>query len=444
MRSSGWPERALGAVVACSLEAGWITLAYITAEGVWANAFSPLTLLGFAISALLGLSVARWSARAASRAYRPLVAGLALALALIGWLWPLGFPVDVVLEQPLGVLGAHPGGLLLGVAFLRGVAHASTGDEERIADTALRVGLVVVAVCWVLLTASGLTHEPSVVAPAFAATVTFVTAGLLAIGLARLADLRRAGVVGADRRTWVAVLLGVVATLLAVSVPLAAALGVPLDTAVRGVLGPVDEVLVLAVTLLLWPVALLVGALTTAFAFLAGLIGDGTGHPSRGISVAVGDWLDGLVPDGSRGLPLGALPVVLAVVAAFLLLRILLRRPRLATIDGDVVEERESEPGSGGLRVRRPQISPPRRRRVPRTASEAYLASLELLVARPEAARIPSETPAEHARRLGADSTGPAMRRLAADFALVEFGGRTLSTAEHRRAIERWRRLLVR
>ena len=40
-----------------------------------------------------------------------------------------------------------------------------------------------------------------------------------------------------------------------------------------------------------------------------------------------------------------------------------------------------------------------------------------------------------------ADLIGPPMGRLAADYALVEFGKRTLRRSEHRRAIERWRRV---
>ena len=55
--------------------------------------------------------------------------------------------------------------------------------------------------------------------------------------------------------------------------------------------------------------------------------------------------------------------------------------------------------------------------------------------------RRASETPAEHARRIHADPIGPPMGRLAADYALIEFGKRALPPSEHRRAIERWRRL---
>ncbi len=82
MRSSGWPERALSVLVACSMEAGWITLVYVTAEGLWADGFSPLTLLAFAVAVLLGLVVARWAADGAGRAYPALLAGLVVAIAL--------------------------------------------------------------------------------------------------------------------------------------------------------------------------------------------------------------------------------------------------------------------------------------------------------------------------------------------------------------------------
>ena len=82
----------------------------------------------------------------------------------------------------------------------------------------------------------------------------------------------------------------------------------------------------------------------------------------------------------------------------------------------------------------------PRRHGAPRSASEAYVASLEVLADRPEFARLASETPAEHASRIRG-AIGAPLRPLAADYALAEFGQRTLTPSEHRRAIERWRRI---
>ena len=135
------------------------------------------------------------------------------------------------------------------------------------------------------------------------------------------------------------------------------------------------------------------------------------------------------------------IPLIVAIVVALVVVRALIRRPRQAVVDGAVVEVREAERPIG-MRFQRPHLPVRRREQVPRTASEAYVASLELLAARwPESARLAAETPADHARRLRAAPIGPPLSRLAADYALVEFGQRTLTPSEHRRAIERWRRL---
>jgi hypothetical protein len=56
--------------------------------------------------------------------------------------------------------------------------------------------------------------------------------------------------------------------------------------------------------------------------------------------------------------------------------------------------------------------------------------------------RLPDETPAEHARRLRSRGLSRlALDLLAADYALATFGGVTLSAAENRRAVDRWRSL---
>ena len=125
----------------------------------------------------------------------------------------------------------HPGGILLGLAVLRGTAHVTPDDDERIAEIALGPGLAAIAAIWVVLTLSGGGHQPATLDAAFAATVTFVAAGLLSMGLARSAGLRDSGAVGAERRTWVGVLVAVMAGMLAVAIPLALIVGVPVDQA---------------------------------------------------------------------------------------------------------------------------------------------------------------------------------------------------------------------
>jgi hypothetical protein len=72
-------------------------------------------------------------------------------------------------------------------------------------------------------------------------------------------------------------------------------------------------------------------------------------------------------------------------------------------------------------------------------AVTAYLASLEELAAHDAAdGRAEHETPRAHATRVAG---GSELGALQADYALARYGGRSLSDAEHRRAIGRWQRL---
>src|SRR6476661_139565 len=217
MRSNASPERIAALLAASFLEAAWITLAYVLIESLTRAAAAPLSILAFAAAALAGTVFARGAARGDPHAHRSLLAVIAIAVGLIGWLLPLGAAAADFLEDPATVFAMHPGGILLGLAFVRGAAHRTDLDDERIAEAALGPGLAAMAGLWVLLAASGGTTTAWVVNVATWATVTFVATGLLSIGLARLADLRGAGVRGTDRRIWDGVLVGVVVGLLVVA-----------------------------------------------------------------------------------------------------------------------------------------------------------------------------------------------------------------------------------
>lgn len=243
----------------------------------------------------------------------------------------------------------------------------------------------------------------------------------------------------ADRRMWVGVLIGVLAGLVAIAVPLALILGVPLADAMRGGAGVIGALILAAATLFILPAALIGMVLFLVLEFLRDLGGVG--------SAAAGGDIGGDLPDvqdlgstATEGPALGVVALIIAIVVAFVVVRALVQRPGRSTIDGDILELREGE-GAIGIRLHRPRLPIPRRHPVPRNASEAYVASLEILARRPGSMRRASETPAEHAHRIHADPIGPPMGRLAADYALVEFGNRALPPSEHRRAIECWRRL---
>jgi len=441
MRSNASPERIAALLAASFLEAAWITLAYVLIESLTRAAAAPLSILAFAAAALAGTVFARGAARGDPHAHRSLLAVIAIAVGLIGWLLPLGAAAADFLEDPATVFAMHPGGILLGLAFVRGAAHRTDLDDERIAEAALGPGLAAMAGLWVLLAASGGTTTAWVVNVATWATVTFVATGLLSIGLARLADLRGAGVRGADRRIWDGVLVGVVVGLLVVALPFAMVLGLPLGGAVRGVAEAIAQVVVVAATPFIWLGAILAWVFYLALEFVRRAASGTATDPGIVIGGPHIDIQGMFGPGNQSELALGVIPLIVAIVVAFIVVRALIRRPRQADVDGAVVEVREAE-RPVGMRFQRPHLPARRGQHVPRTASEAYVASLELLAARwPESARRADETPADHARRLRTAPIGPSLSRLAADYALVEFGRRTLTPSEHRRAIERWRRL---
>ena len=200
---------------------------------------------------------------------------------------------------------------------------------------------------------------------AFAATLTFVTAGLLSMGLARLAGLRETGTGPAGRHTWVGVLVAVIAGLLVIALPLALVIGAPVDTAVRGVLGPLSAVVVPIVMILALPAALI---LTVLVALLDGLRGT-SGGTNTGIDVSIllrTDFGLAVNPSGAQVVAFGLVPIILAVVVAFFVIRTLLNRTSRVELDGDVQEFRQTERPAAGIRLRLPQRPTRRRTRVPR------------------------------------------------------------------------------
>ena len=155
MRSNASPDEVVAVLAACSLEAAWIALLYVLVGSLAAGDPGPLSMIVFAGAVLVGLGFARWAAQDEQRPYRTPLAVLVVAAMVIGWLVPLGLAAGRVVESPMGALEMHPGGILLGLAVVRGTAHVTPDDDERIAEIALGPGLAAIAVIWVVLTLSG-------------------------------------------------------------------------------------------------------------------------------------------------------------------------------------------------------------------------------------------------------------------------------------------------
>ena len=362
---------------------------------------------------------------------------LLAVLGLVGWMWDDSVRALVLRGDLAGALPLHPGGWLMVVAGMRGVGRGIEIDDRALTRLVL-VGVPALAVPWVIGQLGAGDLREVFIEDAFVASLTFVTAGFIAAGLARLREIgRETGIDWRHNRSWLGTVFGVLLVVLALGIPASILLGLPGDAVARGILGPILSVLGY---LLVGGLAL--AALTAALLAIAlRSIGIALPEPMTPEEIARFQELPALTLEEMRGPITGviALWVVIAVVL-IVLARVWLRR-RARRPRGGGVEERSFRIPQHAFRLRPPRA--PRPSRVPpwraRDAVSAYLASLDELAAhRPDAARGEHETPRAHARRV---SAGTELDILQADYALARYGGRILTDAEHRRAIGRWQRL---
>jgi hypothetical protein len=345
---------------------------------------------------------------------------------------------DALASAAIGdALILNPGGWLAGLAVLRGFAHARLPLNEPTLAHMFAAGVPGLAIAAI---AGGMVAEPfrsRFLADTIVAAITFATTATLALALTRLSA------VGADagfdwRRnpTWVGLLMVLVVAATTLAAVTSSIVAPAIAFVVGAAIGPLLVVAVVVgfnhgvIRILLIAVVVAIG-----FAALMSLVSGG--------SIAPGDLLGGGVPAATPAPPAEAVwvgtaaLVAIAAVVIVLLARLWLRRvPRT---EDDVDEIRTIDriaPPARAARRRRSRGGPPV------DAVGAYLALMGDLSDRPGVRRNPAETPAEHARRLrAADSAGLSLDLLAADYALVRFGGVTLSARENGRAVERWRSL---
>ncbi len=433
---------ALPATLSAIAEGAWVAAVYAVVQAA-AHGPTPLGPAPLALAAAAGLVIARrWGPGLGERWPRVALAMVAAAGA-VGWLAEPSAIRALVALDPEGALRAHPGGLLAGLAFLRGIAHARAATSEDVFEHLVDVGLPGL-VLPVLVT--GTLPEPGrgqALGQEVVATVVFLIAGTVGLAVTRLVGI--ASATGFDwhrNRAWLALV-----ALLAVAVATAA-----LPAAL--VVGPVVRVIVAALVLpilflgaivgvaqvrlrhLLSLLFMLVGLVVVAT--FAGRVGPGDEQAGR-TGFGAGEAPDSVVVDVAA-----ATALVLLVVGGILVLARLWMRETLRAVESDVAEERTIDQGPSDRSATRPVR--PRRRYLPPSAPVdapgAYLALLRDLEDRPEVRRAAGESPAEHARRLRAESRGAdGLDLLAADYALARFAARRLTPGEERRAIARWRRL---
>ena len=362
--------------------------------------------------------------------------GLLALLGFIGWTWDASVRELLLRGNLAAALPLHPGGWLMVVAAMRGVGRGLEIDDRAVTRLVL-IGVPALAVPWIVGQLGAGDLRQAFVEEAFVSSLTFVTAGFIAAGLARLREIgRETGVDWRHDRSWLGTVLGVLVVVLALGIPASILLGLPGDAVARGILGPIVTVLTY----------LLAGGLALA-AVVAILLARGL----RQLGVEL-PLVDPQQRDPFEAIPpltpeeMG--PMVSAVVAVWIVIVVVLlvlarfwlrRRNRGAGRSGQ--DERSFRIPQRSFRLR--PFRPPRPIRPhsirPVDAVTAYLAILEdLEVYRPDAAHDPHETPRAHARRV---AVGPELAALQADYALARYGGRVLTAAEHRRAIGRWQRL---
>ena len=439
MRSSWQADRLVGSllpILAIVAEGAWLTVVYAAVETT-IDGRSPI--LGtFELAAAAGLAAIAVRRGILRPDDNPLTFFVAvIGFGAVGWLWDDQVRSLVVAGDLAGAIGLHPGGWLLLVAAMRGVGRGVEIDDRALTRLVL-LGVSLLAVPWVLGQVGAGDLRPVFVEHAFVASLTFISAGFMAAGLARLQEIgRETGVDWRTNRSWLGTVLGVLAIVLAVGVPAAYLLGLPVEAVTRGLVGPFFSLL---------------GYILLAVAFVAAILSAALYEALSRIGIALPGALS---PRELARLPemreytidqlQGPITTVVILWAAVILLAVIVvrtwvrRRARGRSRGGN--EERTFSIPQGAFRLEMPRIGglPRRSRRgSPTDAVGAYLATLDDLAARdPARGRREAESPHAHAARVELAGLGA----LQADYALARYGDRRLTDAEHRRALARWRRI---
>jgi len=439
MRSSWRADRIVGwllPLLAILAEGAWLTVVYVAVETA-IDGRTPLlgTLELAAAAGLAALAIRRGLLKPDDN---PLTFfAILVSVGAVGWLWDERVRTLVLAGDLPDAIGLHPGGWLLLVAVMRGVGRGVEIDDRALTRLVL-LGVPGLALPWLLGQLSADALRPVFVEHAFVASLTFVSAGFMAAGLARLQEIgRETGVDWRTSRSWLGTVLGVLAIVLAIGVPAAYLLGLPVDTVTRGLIGPVVSLL----GYVLLAIAFVAAILSTALYEALSRLGLGLPAPIPQEELERLPEIREYTIDQLQG-PLMTIAIAWAAVLILIVVVVhtwIRRRTRARPRDGR--EERSFSIPQGSFRIERPKLGDMlqrRRRGPPRDAVSAYLAALDDLAdSDPASAIRDAESPRTHAARTGVAELGS----LQADYALARYGGRRLTDAEHRRGIGRWRRL---
>ena len=432
----GDPLELVPVPLAILAEAAWVS---IVAGLIQEFALRPpeTTIVELAIAVTVGLGATRvFGARIGPR-WPPVALGLVMLGGAVGWL--ASDAARAALSDGIGpALAANPGGLLVGLAVLRGMAHSRFPLAEDTVGRLLAIGAPGIALAAIV---GGVVSDPyrtRFLGDTTAAAVLFVGSTVLALAFTRLAIVGLGnGLDWRQNRSWLGLTVVVLALAMALAIPVATFVGDAIAVVIGLAFGPVFVIglasgldrtgrrillgmaLVAAVIYLIMRFGLTAPPVTTAATPQIGLLPTG---------------VDSVVTFG-----MGGLLVFLGAVGVLLLVAVWLRRSR---VDADLAVAETRTVDRGGPPATRRPLWRPHRHRDPVGAAEAYVALVRDLARHPDLRRESSETPFEHAARLrGAGFADLSLGLLAADYALERDGGRVLSAAEDRRGVLRWRRL---
>jgi hypothetical protein len=435
------PSRLLP-VVQCLAEGGWLA---VVAAAIQAMFGEPPIMgpLEFAVLAGIGMGWARrtrWRSPGWEAFGLPVIA---VAAGAVAWLLAPETRIALVLGDLQAALSAHPGGWVAAFAVYRGHVHQAREVDEEVQDDLIRIGLPALGVAWLVgdlaARSNGVILHDAFTAMAFIGSLLFVAAGVLALGLARLAAVRGDG---PGSGSWFGFALIVALGMTVVGVPAAVLLGVPLEALLVAAVAPIRIALALLV-LVLSPVVLVAALLVDlARDFLPAGFGQGTLELPQ-IEVGTAQPTSEL-PGILFYLVVGAIILLeLAAVALYLWWR-WRERQEMAALLADVHEERSVvyDRAPRPPRAERPPAQPRRDRADP---VAAYLLALDALASDGRWARLAAETPRQHVLRLGT-ADPPArvpdgLARLAAAYQLVRYAGRGLTERERARADRRLTRV---
>jgi hypothetical protein len=370
--------------------------------------------------------------------WAPVGLGLSVMAGAIGWLLAPEARAALAAGDLATAIGQNPGGWVAGLAVLRGFANATFPVTDSTCARMLRLGIPGLALIALIGGAVTQPWRAIFLADTLVAAVVFVACGTFALAFARQQT------VGADlhvdwrrNRPWVLLLATAVVAATAGALVFAGAIGAAIPILLGLALGPF---LIAGMAFGTNRGTLRVIAFASAGAVLVYVV----------VSAFISSQPPPPPPGGGGGtattpatnptviIGLGGLGLLLALIAILILVRLWMRQ--IGPVESDPSEirtiDRGDEPTSASRRRGR------RRRPAPVDAATAYIALMDDLDRRPSVRREPSETPAEHARRLRMDGHGAfALDLLAADYALARFAQVSLAEREDRRAIARWRHL---